>query len=69
MKRPARHLAIRRNSDIFTGKRERLYHWAEDRRVPADNNLAERDLRPSVHCQKNELRLHHRRRGKKPEAF
>jgi transposase len=52
MKRPARHLAIRRIQDIFTGNEERLYHWAEDRRVPADNNLAERDLRPSVIARK-----------------
>jgi hypothetical protein len=25
-----------------------MYHWAADCRVPADNNLAERDLRPTV---------------------
>jgi len=29
-----------------------MYRWAEDRRIPADNNLAERDLRPSVIARK-----------------
>jgi len=29
-----------------------MYHWAKDRTVPADNNLAERDLRPSVIARK-----------------
>ena len=29
-----------------------MYHWAADRRVPADNNLAERDLRPTVVARK-----------------
>jgi hypothetical protein len=52
MESPARHLAIRRIQDIFTEKEERLFHWAKDRRVPADNNLAERDLRPSVIARK-----------------
>jgi hypothetical protein len=31
---------------------DRLYHWADDRRVPAENNLAERDLRPTVIARK-----------------
>jgi len=26
----------------------RLYHWAQNRQIPAENNLAERDLRPTV---------------------
>ena len=30
----------------------RLYHWADDRNVPADNNLAEQDLRPLVIARK-----------------
>jgi len=29
-----------------------LYHWADNRRVPAENNLAERDLRPTVIARK-----------------
>ena len=52
MESPARHLAIRHIQDIFIENEERLYHWADDRRVPADNNLAERDLRPSVIARK-----------------
>ena len=52
MDQPARHLGIRRIQDIFRKNKNRLYHWSEDRRVPADNNLAERDLRPSVIARK-----------------
>ncbi len=48
----AQHLGIRHIQDIFVENEGRLYHWAEDRRVPADNNLAERDLRPSVIARK-----------------
>ena len=49
---PAKHLAIRRIQDIFRESADRLYHWADDRSVPADNNVAERDLRPSVIARK-----------------
>ena len=52
MDQSARHLGIRRIQDIFRNNKHRLYHWSEDRRVPADNNLAERDLRPSVIARK-----------------
>ena len=52
MESDAKHLAIRRIQDIFRDNEERLYHWAADRRVPADNNLAERDLRPTVIARK-----------------
>ncbi len=48
----AQHLGIRRIQDIFRENNSRLYHWAEDRRVPAENNLAERDLRPTVIARK-----------------
>ena len=40
----ARHLAIQKIQDIFREKAERLYRWADDRNVPADNNRAEREL-------------------------
>jgi transposase len=46
------HLAIRRIQEIFHDNADRMYRWAEDRRVPADNNLAERDLRPTVIARK-----------------
>jgi hypothetical protein len=52
MDSPARHLGVRHIQDIFRENRGRLYHWAKDRRVPADNNLAERDLRPTVIARK-----------------
>jgi transposase len=49
---PARHLGIRAFQDIFTAHEGRLFHWVEDRRVPAHNNRAERDLRPTVIARK-----------------
>ncbi len=49
---PAQHLGIRRIQDIFRENESRLYHWAQDRNVPAENNLAERDLRPTVIARK-----------------
>ena len=48
----ARHPAIQKIQDIFREKAQRLYHWAEDRTIPADNNLAERELRPLVIARK-----------------
>jgi transposase len=52
MAQPARHKAIHHIQDIFRGNEGRLFHWADNRAVPADNNLAERDLRPSVIARK-----------------
>jgi transposase len=52
MEAPAQHLGIVRIQDIFTEHEVRLYHWADNRQVPADNNLAERDLRPTVIARK-----------------
>jgi len=48
----AKHPAIQKIQDIFREKAERLYHWADDRNVPADNNRAERELRPLVIARK-----------------
>lgn len=48
----AQHLAIRRIQEIFHDNADRMYRWAEDRAIPADNNLAERDLRPTVIARK-----------------
>jgi len=50
--RQARHPAIQKIQDIFRQKTDRLYHWADDRSIPADNNLAERQLRPLVIARK-----------------
>jgi len=49
---PANHLGIRHIQDIFRQNAQRLYHWAENRAVPAENNVAERDLRPTVIARK-----------------
>ena len=50
--RQARHPAIWKIQDIFRQKHDRLYHWADDPNIPADNNLAERELRPLVIARK-----------------
>ncbi len=50
--RPARHPAIQTMQDLFRQKADRLYHWADDPHVPADNNRAERELRPLVIARK-----------------
>lgn len=49
---PAAHLGIRRIQEIFRHNAPRLYLWAADRAIPAENNLAERDLRPTVIARK-----------------
>jgi transposase len=48
----AQHPAVRKIQDIFREKADRLYHWAKDSTIPADNNLAERELRPLVIARK-----------------
>ena len=49
---PAEHPAIQTYQDIFRLNNKRLYHWVTDRRVPAHNNRAERELRPIVIARK-----------------
>lgn len=46
------HPGIRHIQDLFKVNSHRLYHWAQNRQIPADNNLAERDLRPTVIARK-----------------
>lgn len=41
----AQHLGIQRIQNIFRDNETRLYHWADNRMVPADNNKSERTLR------------------------
>ena len=48
----AQHPAVRKVQDIFRHHKDRLYHWARDPSIPAENNLAERDLRPLVVARK-----------------
>lgn len=49
---PAKHPAIQNFQDILKGNKHRLYHWVVSRQVPADNNRAERELRPTVIARK-----------------
>jgi transposase len=52
VEQPAQHLGVRGMQDLFQENAARLYHWVGDRRVPADNNRAERELRPTVIARK-----------------
>jgi transposase len=52
MNAPARHLGARAYQDLFRQNAKRLYHWADDSAIPAENNLAERELRPLVVARK-----------------
>ncbi len=52
MNAPAQHQAVRAYQDIFRHNARRLYHWADDAAIPAENNLAERELRPLVVARK-----------------
>jgi len=49
---PSHHLAVHRWQDFFVDEADHLYHWVEDRRVPCENNRAERELRPTVIARK-----------------
>jgi transposase len=49
---PAQHPGIQRIQNIFREQKKRLYHWAKDPAIPADNNRAERELRPLVIARK-----------------
>jgi transposase len=52
MEADAQDEAIRTYQEIFRTNPDKLYHWADDRRVPAHNNTAERELRPTVIARK-----------------
>jgi hypothetical protein len=49
---PAHHPAVQTRQDLFREKADRMYHWADDPQIPADNNRAERELRPLVIARK-----------------
>lgn len=49
---PASHPGIQKYQDIFRENKHRLYHWVQDRNIPANNNRAERELRPTVIARK-----------------
>jgi len=48
----ANHPGVQNLQSIFRQNAHRLYHWVEDRNVPADNNATERELRPLVIARK-----------------
>jgi len=48
----AQHPGIQRIQNIFRERATRLYHWAKNSAIPADNNRAERELRPLVIARK-----------------
>jgi transposase len=52
MHHEAQHAGIQKIQNIFRENAHRLYHWAEDRTIPADNNFAERELRKLVIARK-----------------
>lgn len=52
VEQPAQHLGVRQIQGIFRDNAHRLYHWAKNRAAPADNNQAERELRPTVIARK-----------------
>ena len=52
MNSEANHFGIQNIQNIFRENQHRLYHWADNRDVPADNNFAERELRPLVMARK-----------------
>lgn len=52
MNSEANHFGIQKIQNIFRENSHRLYHWANNRKVPADNNFAERELRPLVMARK-----------------
>ena len=49
---PAKHFGIQTYQDIFKENENRLFHWADSRNVIAENNTAERELRPSIIARK-----------------
>lgn len=52
MNASAQHPGVRNYQDLFRQNAKRLYHWSNNPAVPADNNLAERELRPLVVARK-----------------
>lgn len=49
---PAQHPGIQRLQNLFRENAARLYRWAQHPSIPAENNRAERELRPLVIARK-----------------
>jgi len=52
MNSPGTHPAVQEIQNIFREKIDRLFHWVYNPCIPADNNYAERELRPTVVARK-----------------
>jgi transposase len=52
MQAPASHPGIQHIQNLFREKSQRMYRWALDPNIPAENNRAERELRPLVIARK-----------------
>ena len=50
--RQANHPAVQYIQNIFRDKTDKLFHWVKFPEIPADNNYAERELRPTVIARK-----------------
>ncbi|MFZ2656707.1 MAG: IS66 family transposase [Victivallales bacterium] len=50
--RQANHPAVQHLQDIFREKHDDLFQWVRSPLIPADNNYAERELRPTVIARK-----------------
>ena len=49
---PAQHPGIQKIQNIFREQTQRLFHWTKSPDIPAENNRAERELRPLVIARK-----------------
>jgi hypothetical protein len=50
--RPAKHPSVQHVQNIFREHRDRIYQWTQSPDIPAENNRAERGLRPLVIARK-----------------
>jgi len=50
--KPAEHPAVQNIQCIFKENNDRLFQWVKSPEIPADNNYAERELRPTVIARK-----------------
>jgi transposase len=65
----AQHPGVQKIQNIFREHPKRLYHWADSAQVPADNNFAERELRPLVIARKISFGSQSERGARKREVL
>lgn len=64
-----KHTGVRAMQKIFNEKSHRLYHWVSDRRIPCQNNYAERQIRKVVLSRKVSFGSQSENGAKKPEVL